>query len=76
MLIAWPGDQHAVIVAIWRHDRSSGDVYDVLLEHLGLEALTAEREKPPCCDEYGLPPVDPKVATAIVDALDRGRRTR
>lgn len=76
MLVAWPGEDHAIMIAIGRHDRSSDDVYDVLLDHLGLEAVEAEREKPPCCDDEGRPPADPNVATDIVDAVECHRRAR
>ncbi len=76
MLVVWPGDDHAVVIAIGRHDESSDDVYAVLLDHLGHEVEEAEREKPPCCDEEGRPPADSSVATDIVDAVERRRRAR
>jgi hypothetical protein len=76
MLIAWPGVDHAVVVAVGRHDRSSEDVYTVLLDALGLEMPESEREKPPCCDEAGRPPAHPGVAADIADAAERLGRTR
>lgn len=39
MLTAWPAEDHAVVVAVGRHDQSSEDVYTVLLMHLGLRFL-------------------------------------
>ena len=63
MLVAWPADDHAVVIAIERHDESSDDVYAAILDALGLQVPEDEREKPPCCDEEGLPPADPNVAT-------------
>ena len=74
MLTAWPTEQSAVVVAIGRHDRSVSGVYDLLMEHLGLETIKAERSKPPCCGEDGLPPVDQGLSASLVDALNRTRR--
>lgn len=39
-----------------------------------LAAPSEEREKPPCCYEAGLPPVDLDLATAIVEAIGQRRR--
>jgi len=36
MLTAWPGVDHAVVLAVGPHDRSSTDVYDILLRALDL----------------------------------------
>ena len=77
MLIAWPADDHAVVIAVGRHDRSGEDVYALLLHALGLEVPEDEREKPSCCDESGRPPAAPDVAADIAEAvqrLGRGRR--
>ena len=76
MLVAWTADDHAVVVAVGRHDESSEDVYAVLLGALGLEVSEDERDKPPCCDEESRPPADPDVATDIADALERRGRAR
>lgn len=76
MLIAWPGEDHAVVIAVARHDESSEDVYAALLEALGLRAPSEEREKPSCCDEEGLPPANPDVAMSITDAVERRGRAR
>ncbi len=76
MLVAWLAREHAVVIAVGRHDESSQDVYATLLGDLGLEVSTEERKKPPCCDEEGLPPLNADLATAIVDAVEprHGRR--
>jgi hypothetical protein len=76
MLTAWPAEDHAVVVAVGRHDQSSEDVYTLLLEALGLEVPDDEREKPPCCDDAGQPPTDPDVAADMANAIDRLRRAR
>jgi hypothetical protein len=76
MLTAWLAEDHAVVVAVGRHDQSSGDVYTLLLGALGLEVPDDEREKPPCCDEAGQPPADLVVAADITDALERLARSR
>ena len=76
MIIAWPAADHAVVIAVSPHDRSDSDVYVTLLVALDRDVPAAEREKPPCCDEEGLPPVDPESASEIADALQRLARVR
>jgi hypothetical protein len=76
MIIAWPAADHAVVIAMSPHDRSDNDVYATLLVALDRDVPAAEREKPPCCDEEGLPPVDPESASEIGDALQRLARVR
>lgn len=76
MLIAWPAAEHAVVIAVGPHNRSSVDVYALLLEALDLDMPTDERDKPPCCDEEGLPPANPEVAREVADAVKRLRRAR
>ena len=76
MLVAWLAEDHAVVLAVGRHDRSSNDVYALLLESLELEVPDDAREKPPCCDDDGMPPVDTGIAGAIADAVDQRRRRR
>jgi hypothetical protein len=76
MLIAWSAADHAVVIAVGPHNRSSNDVYALLLEALDLEVPTDERDKPPCCDEEGLPPADAEVAEEIAGAIKRLRRAR
>jgi len=46
------------------------------LEVLDVAMPATEREKPPCCDEEGQPPVDSDGATALVAAVDQRRRRR
>jgi hypothetical protein len=76
MIVAWPADDHAVMIAIGPHDRSSNDVYEMLLVALDRDVPAEERDKPPCCDEEGLPPADPDSASEIADALKRVERVR
>lgn len=73
MLAAWLAEDHAVVLAVGRHNETSEDVYVALLDRLDLAAPSEEREKPPCCDEEGLPPVDLDLATAIVEAIGHRR---
>lgn len=78
LLITWPSRTHAVVLAVGPHDRTASDIYELLLTALALEVSTAERSKPPCCDELGEPPVNRKIAEALADAVaalaSRGRR--
>jgi hypothetical protein len=76
MLVAWPASDHAVVIAIGRHDSSAEDVYAVLLAALALDLPEEERMKPPCCDAQGFPPADEATATEIADAITRHHRTR
>ena len=76
-LTAWPGVDHAVVLAVGPHDRSSTDVYDILLGALDLAVPDDERNKPPCCDEDGAAPTDTETASIIVDAVEAlARRCR
>jgi hypothetical protein len=72
LLTVWPGQEQAIVVLVAPHTRSRGGVYDQLLDALDIEMPADEREKPPCCDEVGEPPVD--AAAAIAEAVDN--RTR
>ncbi len=76
MLVAWPATDHAVVIAIGRHDSSAEDVYAILLAALDLDVPEEERMKPPCCDAQRLPPADDAIATEIADAIARHHRTR
>ena len=79
LITAWLTEDHAVVVTIGPHDRSAGDVYELLLLALDAELPTEERSKPPCCDDDGKPPADPQAAESIADAVDtiaRARRRR
>lgn len=53
------------------HGRTAGDVYDQLLDALGIEMPADDREKPSCCDEAGAPPAGPNAAEAIAEAVER-----
>lgn len=78
-IVAWPSPGEAVVIAIGPHDQGAGDVYELILAALEIEMPVGEREKPPCCDDFDEPPVDPdaaeQIATAI-DALTRRSRRR
>ena len=74
MLIAWPADDHAIVILVARHDGTRTDIYRQLLEALGIGVPEDEREKPPCCDESGQPPADRELALVIADAVELGER--
>lgn len=77
MLTAWPGADHAVILAVGPHDRSAADVYDLLLTALNVDVSEEDRTKPACCDEAGEPPTDPATAEELAIAVDQlARRHR
>ena len=77
MLTVWLEADHAVVIAVGRHDETADDIYAALLDALELDVPDDERLKPPCCDDDGLPPADEEVAMAVSDALEsRSRRTR
>lgn len=69
-----------IVVLVAPHTKRTGDVYDQLLDAIGIDASADEREKPSCCDEEGAPPSDEDVAEAIADAVEkaagRARRRR
>lgn len=75
MLIAWPAKDQAIVVLVARHDGSRADVYRQLLAALAITALGEEREKPPCCDDEGVPPADAGIASDIAEAIERWART-
>lgn len=58
-LTAWPGPDPVVILAVGPHDRSTADVYALLLNALAVEVPAEERTKPLGCDELGEPPPTP-----------------
>ena len=77
MITAWLADDHVVVVAIGPHNRSSLDVYQLVLDALGAEVSDGERDKPPCCDEGGRAPDDMEAALVVADAIDAlARRSR
>ena len=76
MLIAWPAVEHAVVIAVGPHDRSSTDIYALLLDALDLDVPEEERNKPPCCDEEDRPPADSDIAQEVAGAVKRLGRTR
>jgi hypothetical protein len=76
MLTAWLADDHAFVLAIGPHDPSANNVYDLLLEALGVDVPGDQRTKPSCCDELGLPPTNHDAAMAIVDAVENLAKQR
>lgn len=74
MLTVWPADDQAIVVLVGPHSGKPGDVYDQLLGALGADVPTDERDKPSCCDDAGVPPVDEETAEAITDAVERSAR--
>lgn len=76
MLTVWPATDHVVVIAVGSHDESAHDVYAALLEALERDVPADEREKPPCCDDEGLPPADEELATTISDAIEQRTRSR
>lgn len=76
MITAWLASDHAVVVAIGPHDQSALDIYELLLDALGIDLPDAERSKPPCCDDEGNPPTDHDTAESIGDAIDNLARRR
>lgn len=75
MLTAWLANDHACVLVVGPHDRSASNVYNLLLEALGVTVPEDERTKPLCCDEHGLPPT-PDAVTAIVDAVENLAKQR
>jgi hypothetical protein len=76
VLTVWPAADRAVVIAVGRHDESAQDVYSSLLDALELDVPADEREKPPCCDDEGLPPADEEIATSVSEAIEHRTRSR
>jgi hypothetical protein len=76
MLTAWLADDHAAVLAVGPHDQSASDIYDLLLKALDVTVPEDQRTKPSCCDEHGLPPTNPDVASAIVNAVQNLAKQR
>ena len=76
MLTVWPDETRAIVVLVAPHGQGAGDVYEQLLEALDLEMPGDAREKPPCCDDEGEPPLDADLAQGIADAVDRRARSQ
>ncbi len=74
LLTVWPAEGRAVVVLVGPHNTAAGDVYEQLLEALGIEVPDEERTKPPCCDDEEAPPVDDDAASELVDAVERSAR--
>lgn len=76
LLTVWPEPERVVVILVAPHSNAAGDVYDQLLNALGIETPADEREKPACCDEEATPPVDVEAAEAIADAVESRARRR
>jgi voltage-gated potassium channel Kch len=74
MLTVWPAEDQAVVVLVGTHSTTAGDVYDQLIEALGIDVPDEERTKPSCCDDEGEPPADEDAATELADAVERSAR--
>lgn len=79
-LVAFPDDASIVVLLVGEHraDNPELDVYRDLYRQLGLREPTAKRTKPPCCDESGKPPIDPRLldrlAATTKELSHRSRR--
>ena len=68
MLTTWTRSRPRVALGV---GRPFGDRVDAVLEvALGVAQTDDDRTKPPCCDETGMPPVDPDRAASTADAVD------
>ena len=76
LLTVWPAADHAVVIAVGPHDESDQDLYASLLDALELDVPTDEREKPPRCDDEGLPPADEEITASISEAIEHRTRAR
>lgn len=74
MLTVWPAEHRTIVLLVGPHSGRAGDVYLELLDALGVDVPAGEREKPSCCDDSGVPPVEEAVAEAIADAVERSAR--
>jgi hypothetical protein len=74
VLTVWPAEDRAVVLLVGPHSGRAGDVYLELLDALGVDVPADEREKPSCCDDEGVPPVEEVVAEAIAEAVERSAR--
>lgn len=75
VLTMWEDEDHAVVVLIGRHDRTTTDVYGTLIDALGMEFPESGRSKPSCCGDDGLPPVDEQLVEAVTEAVrELGKR--
>ena len=76
IVVAFPEDGVVAVVKIASHDPAT-DPYLEIANDLGIAVSTAERTKPPCCDETGLPRVDGSIVDDIeasMKALSRRER--
>jgi hypothetical protein len=69
IVVGFPSPSEVAVLLIGRHARGLGrDVYGRLYRGLGISIPSAQRKKPPCCDETGTAPVDSEALDSIVAA--------
>jgi mRNA-degrading endonuclease RelE of RelBE toxin-antitoxin system len=81
ILVCFPEEDSVVVLVAGEHLRDSPelDVYRALYRLLGLPEPSAQRTKPPCCDEAGQAPIDSELLDrfrAGAKALTRRRQPR
>lgn len=79
VLVCFPDEESIVVLLVGEHLRDDPelDVYRILYRLLELPEPSAERTKPPCCDDIGKAPVDPELLgrfRAGAKVLTRRRR--
>jgi hypothetical protein len=76
MIVGFPAPKEVAILLIGRHIHGSHrDVYGRFYSSLGITVPSAQRKKPPCCEETGTAPVDADAVQRIAagtKALARG----
>lgn len=77
IVVGFPAPAEVAVLPIGRHIRGSRlDVYGRLYRSLGIDVPSAQRKKPPCCDDTGAAPVEMQTVERTVSrtkALIRGR---
>lgn len=63
VLVCFRAEDDAVILLVGEHDERdpNRNLYALLYQILDLPIPKGQRKKPPCCDEEGVPPVDPEL---------------
>lgn len=72
MVVGFPAPIEVAVLLIGRHVRGSSiDVYTRFYRGLGIGVPSAQRKKPPCCDEAGMAPVDTDAVERIAAGTKR-----
>ncbi len=72
MVVGFPSPSEVVVLLIGRHVRGfRGDVVRASYRGLGISVPSAQRKKPPRCDETGTAPVDTEAVERIVAGTKR-----